>query len=77
MHIHVRLVVTRRADLEDWPVHLWLQQDVSVVYVLSLQPAGKQMNVWRPQEVMTLGYVHRRGMETSADSVMVIYPQPV
>lgn len=48
MHMHVRLVVKRRAELEDWPIHLWLQQNVSGVYVLSLRPAGKQMNVWRP-----------------------------
>lgn len=75
MHVPVRLVVKRRAGLEDWPVHLWLQQDVSGFYVMSMKPAGKQMNVWRPQEVMTLEYLQRWGIETSADSVMVIYPQ--
>lgn len=57
--VPVRLVVKRRAGLEDWPVHLWLQQDVSGFYVASMQPAGKQMNVWRPQEVMTLEYLQR------------------
>lgn len=41
-------------DPEDWPVHLWLQQEVSVDYV---QPAGNQMNAQRLQEVMILEYV--------------------
>lgn len=41
-------------DPEDRPVHLWLQQEVSVDDV---QPAGNQMNAQRLQEVMILEYV--------------------
>lgn len=61
-------------DSEDLPVHLWLQQKVSVVYVLSMQPEtrwmpGGRRNWWRRNIWMSWG------MKTSADSVIIISPQ--
>lgn len=61
-------------DSEDSSVHLWLQQKMSVVYVLSLQPEtrwmpGGRRNWWRGNIWMSWG------MKSSADSVIIISPQ--